>query len=384
MKDLDGLVMHSVSNNIFEPKNEIIGEIERLIELGEFIGGNAISNFENTLADYFHGKTEVVTCGSGSDALLLVLMGLGIGPGDEVIVPAFGYVSAVEAVCILGARPIFVDIDSKAFLALDLLSDAINRNTKAVVVMNLFGMIGEQILSILKLCELKGVCLVEDAAQSFGATRSMEGAVICSGAIDGVISTLSFFPTKPLGCYGDGGAITTSDPVLAATLRKIANHGQTRKYSHEVVGLNSRLDAIQAAVLCVKLKYFDSALKQRQISANYYLDRIAETAPLNDYITPIPYHPGSSWAQFTVLVDQRDQLANFLNKKNIPFAIHYPIPLPLQEGYKKYSTAEGSSDCPNAKTLSSQVISLPFYPTITTEHQDHILNALRKFYSTEY
>ncbi len=330
-------------------KTEIDAGIARVLAHGQFILGPEVAELEEKLAAYVGGK-HCITCANGTDALQIAQMALGIGPGDEVITPGFTYIATAETVALLGAKPVYVDVDPRTY-TLDpaLLEAAITPRTKAIVPVSLYGQCADMD-AINAIAARHGIAVVEDAAQSFGA--SYKGRK--SGNLSSIACT-SFFPSKPLGCYGDGGAIFTSDDELAKIIRQIARHGQDRHYHHIRVGVNSRMDTLQAAVLLVKFEIFDEELQLRQQVAQTYTRLFNQAG-----ITTTPYveaHNTSAWAQYTIQVKQRDAIQQKLKAVGIPTAVHYPIPLNRQP-----AVADASAELPVGDAIAQRVMSLPIHP----------------------
>lgn len=345
-------------------KNEINLSINNILESSQFILGDVVTSLENNLSSYLNVKHSIV-CSSGTDALILALMALDIKSGDEVITSPFSFIASVEAIMLLGAKPVFVDIDSKTYnLDSNLLKQAITNKTKAIIPISMFG----QMCDMENINNIAGdIPVIEDAAQSFGASFTSNNKVIksCNASL---IATTSFFPSKPLGCYGDGGAIFSNDDYLSQKIRYLLNHGQVERYKHKYIGLNARLDAIQAAILNVKLKYLDEELQNRQKIAKIYGDN------LKNVDTPFIL-PGyiSAYAQYSIYSQNRDNLLKKLINNNIPYAIHYPIPLHLQEVFTKLYKQD---NLPNTEMVCKGIVSIPFGPFLTIEEQDKVIKAI--------
>ncbi len=344
--------------NLVDQRNAYRQEFEEIeksiLDSGCFIGGNQVANLEKELADYieksanFHQKTQVVTCGSGTDALTIALMALGIAPGDEVIVPDFTFIAPAECVSFLGAQPKFADIDSRTLqISPESVKNLISPKTKGIIAVNLFGQCAP-FKELREIAANHGLWIIEDSAQAFGATQNGEAA--CTF---GDIAITSFYPTKPLGCYGDGGALFTADPQLADRIRMIANHGSKGHYKHEIVGINSRLDALQAGILRVKLRHLDDELKIRQQNAAKYDLFFSAVAG----IVPQKLAEGntSTVAQYTLLAENRDAFIKVLQQAQVPYCIHYPATLQSQECFANCI----GSKTPCAEKASTQAISLP-------------------------
>ncbi|HDZ52730.1 hypothetical protein LCGC14_0480190 [marine sediment metagenome] len=344
---------------------DIEAGIARVLAHGKYILGPEVTELEERLSDY-SGAEHCITCANGTDALQIALMALEIGPGDEVVTPGFSYIAAAEAIAILGATPVYVDIDPATYL-MDptLLEAAITDRTRAIIPVSLYGQCVDfdAINTIASRHELP---VIEDAAQSFGA--SYKGRR--SGGIAS-ISCTSFFPSKPLGCYGDGGAMFTNDADLAKILRQIARHGQDRRYHHIRIGMNSRLDTLQAAILLPKLAILDDEIQARQKVAKQYNLLLQDSIRLN--CPEIQSHNQSAWAQYTLRVPERDTVQTTLKMAGIPTAVHYPLPL-----NKQPAVAADNAHLPHGDAAAKQVISLPIHPYINVCEQEHVISELLK------
>lgn len=346
-------------------KNKIDANIRKVLAHGQYILGPEVGELESKLAA-FTGATYCITCANGTDALQIAQMALGIGPGDEVITPGFSYIATAETVALLGAKPIYVDVCEKTYnLDPSKLEAKITRRTKAIIPVSLFGQCADYD-SINSIANKYGIPVIEDAAQSFGA--EYKGKMSCNLT---TISCTSFFPSKPLGCYGDGGAIFTNDEALAVTIRQIARHGQDRRYHHVRVGVNSRLDTLQAAILLPKLEIFPREIKLRnQVASKYNL--LLGTADVCSTPTVSP-HNISSWAQYTIRVKNREQVKEKLQLVGVPTAVHYPIPL-----NKQPAVADSEAQLLVGNEVAEEVISLPMHPYLTDEDQLKVVQALCK------
>jgi dTDP-4-amino-4,6-dideoxygalactose transaminase len=350
-------------------KSEIDEAIQRVLEHGRFIMGPEVGELEEKLAAYV-GVPHAITCSSGTDALLLPLMALEVGPGDAVFVPAFGFVAPAEVVCLLGATPVMVDVLPDTFnMDPDSLSAAVDGakekdlRPKAVIAIDLYGLPAEYD-RLNAIVEAHGLTMIEDAAQSFGATLHGRKA----GSLATVAST-SFFPAKPLGCYGDGGAIFTQDAELAERIRLVRIHGQgSGKYNHVAVGLNGRLDTMQAAILIQKLAIFDDEIRLRQLVSDRYAEGLSAVAE----VPVIPSEATSVWAQYTLKVRNRDRVVEILNSRGIPTAVHYPKTVSSQPAYKSFPVAPGGISV--SEGLPGQVVSLPMHPYLEANEQDWIID----------
>lgn len=345
-------------------KPQIDAAIQRVLDHGQYILGPEVAELEEKLAAYT-GAKYCITVANGTDALQIALMALGVGPGDEVITPGFTYIATAETVALLRAKPVYVDIDVRTYnLDPNLLEAAITPRTKAIIPVSLYGQCADFDV-INAIASRHGIPVIEDAAQSFGA--SYKGRKSCNLS---TIACASFFPSKPLGCYGDGGAIFTSDEELARVIRQIARHGQDRRYHHVRVGVNSRLDTLQAAILLPKLAALDEELDQRQRVAERYTRLFNGVGFM---ATPrVEAHSISAWAQYTVRVPGRDVVQKAMNDAGIPTAVHYPIPL-----NKQPAVADAHVNLPVGNEIAAQVMSLPMSPGLTEADQERVVAALQ-------
>ena len=343
-------------------KDRIDAAIQRVLAHGQYILGPEVAELEERLAHYT-GAKHCITVANGTDALQIALMALGVGPGDEVITPGFTYIATAEAAAVLGARPVYVDIDPRTYnLDPALLEAAITPRTKAIIPVSLYGQCADYD-AINAIAARHGVTVIEDAAQSFGATY--KGRKSCNLT---TIACTSFFPSKPLGCYGDGGAIFTSDDELALVMRQISRHGQERRYHHVRVGVNSRLDTVQAAVLLQKLTILDEELELRQGVSRRYAALLSEPGVGVPSVEP---HNSSAWAQFTVRVEDRPEFVRRLDSAGIPVAIHYPLPLNQQP-----AVADPRAHLPHGDLAAKQVISLPMHPYLSADCVEEVAKAM--------
>ncbi|WP_290498240.1 DegT/DnrJ/EryC1/StrS aminotransferase family protein [Alcanivorax sp.] len=340
-------------------KDKIDAGIQRVLAHGQYILGPEVAELEEKLAA-FAGARHCITCANGTDALQIAQMAFGIGPGDEVITPGFTYIATAETVAVLGAKPVYVDIDPKTYnLDPEKLEAAITPRTKAIIPVSLYGQCAD-FDAINAIAKKHGIPVIEDAAQSFGATY--KGKRSCNLS---TVATTSFFPSKPLGCYGDGGAIFTNDDELAVILRQIARHGQDRRYHHLRVGVNSRLDTLQAAILLPKLEIFPEELSLRQQVAKHYTEQLAAAGIA---VPHVESHNTSAWAQYTVRVDNRETVQASLKEQGIPTAVHYPIPLNRQPAVE-----DATVSLPVGDQMAQQVMSLPMHPYLSIKEQGHLL-----------
>lgn len=344
-------------------KDEIDTGIQRVLAHGQYILGPEVAELEEKLAA-FTGAKYCISVANGTDALQIAQMALGIGPGDEVITPGFTYIATAETVAVLGAKPVYVDIDPRTYnLDPMKMEAAITPRTKAIIPVSLYGQCAD-FDAINTIAKKHGIPVIEDAAQSFGATY--KGKRSCNLT---TIACTSFFPSKPLGCYGDGGAIFTNDEELAMVIRQIARHGQDRRYHHVRVGVNSRLDTLQAAILLPKLEIFSEEVQLRQQTSARY-DSLLRAAGVDTtpYIEP---HNISVYAQYTIRVSNRTAVQVKLKEAGIPTAVHYPIPL-----NKQPAVADSAAQLPIGDKVAEQVISLPMHPYLREVDQQQIVRAL--------
>lgn len=342
-------------------KDKINAGIQSVLTHGQYILGPEVTELEEKLAAYV-GAKYCITCANGTDALQIAQMAFGIGPGDEVITPGFTYIATAETVALLGAKPVYVDVNSKTYnLDVEKLEAAITPKTKAIIPVSLYGQCAD-FDAINAIATKYNLPVIEDAAQSFGATY--KGRKSCNLS---TVACTSFFPSKPLGCYGDGGAIFTNDEELAKVIRQIARHGQDRRYHHIRVGVNSRLDTIQAAILLPKLEILDDEMQARQkVAENYnqlFNQAGVHTTP---YLEP---HNTSAWAQYTIQVDNRAEIQKKLQEQGIPTAVHYPIPL-----NKQPAVADTNVWLPVGDAIAERVMSLPMHPYLNKTDLDFIIS----------
>lgn len=361
--------MVDLYSQYLEVKQDIDMAIGSVIENSAFINGPSVKEFAANLG-VWNRSQYVIPCANGTDGLQIAMMALDINPGDEVIVPAFTYIATVEVIALLGLTPVFVDVDPKTFnIDIIRVREAFTSKTKAIVPVHLYGQCVDMD-PLIELAKERGVYLIEDLAQAIGSEYKGRKA-----GNFGQIGVTSFFPSKNLGCYGDGGALITNDEKIADKIRMIANHGQSRKYYHDSIGVNSRLDTMQAAVLTVKLKMLDDYISSRQKSAFLYDSMLAE---LSEFIE-IPYRDENSthvFHQYTLKVkDSRDELKEYLMARNIPSMIYYPLPIPKQKAYRNYT----SKEFPVSNNLCTKVLSLPMHTHLAEEQQRYICNTIKDF-----
>jgi len=356
---------------------ELDSAVMKVAHSGSYVNGPEVKIFTEGLKTFL-GVEHVIPCANGTDALQIALMSLGLKPGDEVITAAFTYIATAEVISLLGLKAVLVDVEPDYFgLDIDQVESAITSKTKAIIPVHLYGQAAnmERLNSIALKYELE---IIEDSAQSMGAKYNFsDGRTEMLGTI-GTIGCTSFFPSKNLGCMGDGGALFTNDRVLAERIKMISNHGQKIKYQHDVIGCNSRLDTIQAAILSVKLNYLEEYNSSRQRAAYFYDQGLGNLSTLQ-----IPKRRKDSshvYHQYTlrVLDGSRDSLAKFLNDKGIPSMIYYPFPLHFQKAFKSDQYPIGS--LPVSEKLSSQVLSLPMHSELDEQIQVYIVETIKKFY----
>ena len=347
-----------------------------VLESSAFINGKPVQDFAANLAVYT-GSKHVIPCANGTDALQIAMMALGLKPGDEVITPSFTYIATVEVVALLGLKPVFVEVDPRTFcMDPESLEKAITPRTRAIVPVHLYGQ-PAPMQAIMDIAGKYGLFVIEDNAQAIGADYTMrDGSKRKTGTI-GTIGTTSFFPSKNLGCYGDGGAIFTQDDALADKLRMIANHGQSKRYYHDVVGCNSRLDTVQAAILDIKLQHLDRYNKARQSVAQGYNKAFAGVSGITTpYVAPEGTHV---YHQYTLVLEgiDRDGLHNHLAAAQVPSMIYYPVPAHRQKMFSAFGSAE--TVLPVTDWLTERVISLPVHTEMDQEQHDYITSQVLSF-----
>ena len=347
-------------------QEEFEKEITRILSDASYIMGPEIERLEAELSQ-FTGAKHSVSCSSGTDALLLAMMALDIKPGDEIITTPFTFISTAETIALLGAKPVFVDIDEETFnIDVNLLEPKITHKTKAIIPVSLFGQVADMD-EINRLAEKHNLSVIEDAAQSFGATY--KGNKSCNLS---TIACTSFFPAKPLGCFGDGGAVFTSNNALAEKIKSLRVHGQTQPYTHKHIGLGARLDNLQAAVLLIKIKSYNEAINMRQAAAERYhkmLDGLIQTPVVKNYNTSV-------WAQYSIRIPSRDLIKSKLKEQGIPTAVYYPKPLHLQKCFEYLNYKTG--DFQVSENAAKEIISLPINPYITEVEQKFVVEKLKK------
>ena len=373
--------MVDLKSQYMKIKPEVDAAIQEVIDSAAFINGPAVREFAQNLSDYM-GGCHVVTCANGTDALQIALMALGLKPGDEVIVPAFTYVASAEVIGLLGLTPVMVDVDYETFnVTEDNIRKAFSDKTRAIIPVHLFGQSCDM-EPILDFASKHGLYVIEDNAQAIGAEYTFSDGHKEKTGTMGTIGCTSFFPSKNLGCYGDGGAIFCKDDALAEKLHMIANHGQRVKYYHTVIGCNSRLDTIQAAILNVKLKHLDEYGEARRAAACYYTEKLKDFDPKQRFmVTPKEQERSTHvYHQYTLKIKngQRDALKQFLSEAGIPSMVYYPLPLQEQEAFKPITRA--AEDLSISKELADSVLSLPVHTEMTQGIQDTIINKIIEFF----
>jgi dTDP-4-amino-4,6-dideoxygalactose transaminase len=356
-------------------RDEVMDAIARVMESQHFILGSEVERFEEEIGRVI-GARHSMSCASGSDALLLAMAATGIGAGDEVITSPFTFVATAGSIARLGAIPVFVDIDPTTFnISPELIEAAITSRTRAILPVHLFGLPADMD-PILKIAKDHSLVVIEDAAQAIGACYA--GKTV--GSL-GNFGCFSFFPSKNLGAAGDGGLVTTEDAGMAEKIRMLRVHGSKKKYHHDLLGTNSRLDALQAAILRVKLPHLDSWTAARQERADHYQE-LFRTASLSAHVSPPP-EPSANYIhvynQFTVRCEQRDGLREYLRRAGVPTEVYYPIPLHLQPAFRYLGYKPGQ--LPVAESASREVLSLPVYPELGRPQQDYVVQKISDFYA---
>lgn len=359
-----------------EIREKVNARIQAVLDHGQYIMGPEVVELEEKLAAYA-GTQHCITCASGTEALLMSLMALGIGPGDEVITTPFTFAATAEMIVLAGATPVFVDIEpDTCLLDARLIEAKITPRTKAIMPVSLYGQVCDMDAINAIAARHGNLHVIEDAAQSFGASYTGQDGITRKSCNLSTIGCTSFFPSKPLGCYGDGGAIFTNDDSFAKALREIRVHGQERRYYHTRVGVGGRMDTLQCAVVLAKLERFDWEVDQRSKLGSLYCEAIAANEVLREQIKPITVRPDRScvWAQFTVMVENRASLQLQLQSVGVPTAVHYPIPLNLQPAYAHLCCP----DCmPQSQDAGARVMSLPMSADLSIEDQKLVLEKLQ-------
>jgi len=376
---MEKIKMVDLHNQYLRIKPEIDAAIQQVLDSTAFIQGPPVAAFASALSKYL-GGIHVIPCANGTDALQIAMMALGLKPGDEVILPVHTYVATAEVIALLGLVPVFAEVDARTFnLDPSGLEALITSRTVAIVPVHLYGQCADM-EAILAIAKKHSLHVIEDSAQALGAAYTFEDGTIRKAGTMGTIGCTSFFPSKNLGCYGDGGALFTHDAALAETIRIVANHGQRVKYQHDLVGVNSRLDTLQAAILEVKLKYLDDYTRRRNAVAAHYDKALAN---MNVRGITVPYRVANSthaFHQYTIQVEaNRDAFKNYLEAKGVPTMIYYPIPLHLQQAYLRNGFGRGSFAI--TERLSETVLSLPIDTEIQREQLDYITEVITGYFS---
>ncbi len=357
-------------------KSEVDAAVLNVLDNTAYINGPQVQSFARSLAAY-QGVKHVVPCANGTDALQIAMMALGLQRGDEVITPSFTYIATTEVIALLGLTPVFVDVDTKTFcLDIEAVKKAITPKTKAIVPVHLYGHAADM-EALMQVAEAHNLFVIEDNAQAIGADYYFKNGTSKKTGSIGTVSGTSFYPSKNLGCYGDGGAMATNDDALADALRMVANHGQSKRYYHDVVGCNSRLDTIQAAILEVKLKRLDTYVDARRKVADFYDAAFANNSKI---ITPFrASYCRHVFHQYTLVLEgvDRDKLVETLAAQGVPTMIYYPVPAHRQKMFAHFNTAE--SHLPVTDWLTSRVVSLPIHTEMERDQLEHITNQVLAF-----
>lgn len=359
-------------------KPSVDAAIQSVITKAQFINGPEVATFQEELSEYL-GVKHIIPCANGTDALQIAMMGLGLQPGDEVITPSFTYIATTEVIALLGLTPVFVEVDAETFcMDPTTLANAITSNTKAIVPVHLYGQ-AANMEEIMRIANAHNLYVIEDNAQAIGCDYYFSSGDVAKTGTIGHVGCTSFFPSKNLGCFGDGGAIMTNDDELASTLRMIANHGQSKRYYHDRVGCNSRLDSVQAAVLRIKLQHLDSYNDARQHLAAHYDSAFQSipgiTIPVRKPYSTHVYH------QYTLQVNPeiRDRLHEYLAERDIPSMIYYPVPAHRQLMFSAFGS--DSKDLPVTDYLTERVISLPMHTEMRNDQRDYIVSTVHSFFN---
>jgi UDP-2-acetamido-2-deoxy-ribo-hexuluronate aminotransferase len=375
---MDKIKMVDLQSQYQRIKQEVDSSIQKVLTSTAFIQGPEVEEFTQQLASYA-GSKFAITCANGTDALQIAMMALGYKPGDEIILPVHTYVATAEVVALLGLTPVFIDVDEETFnIDVNQLERKITNRTVAIVPVHLYGQCADM-EPILQISKKYNLDVIEDAAQSLSAEYIFPDGSMKKSGIIGTIGSTSFFPSKNLGCFGDGGALFTQDEELAEKIKMIANHGQKKKYHHDMIGVNSRLDTLQAAILNVKLKYLDEYTMKRQEVASLYNKAFAN---IKELATPIQVKYSTHvFNQYTLRlkVGSRDDFKKYLEQQGIPTMIYYPLPLHFQQAFRRPGLGEGSF--PVTEKLSKVVISLPIHTEMQQEQVEFIGNRVQNYFS---
>jgi UDP-2-acetamido-2-deoxy-ribo-hexuluronate aminotransferase len=357
-------------------KNEVDAAIQEVLMSTAFIQGPQVKTFAEALSKYNQGVT-VIPCANGTDALQIAMMALELKPGDEVILPVHTYVATAEVIALLGLLPVFIDVDENTFnINVNQIESKITKKTKAIVPVHLYGQCADM-EPIIKIAKRYNLFVIEDLAQGLGAEYTFSNGITKRAGTMGIIGCTSFFPSKNLGCYGDGGAVFTDDQGLAEKMKMISSHGQKIKYQHDIIGVNSRLDTLQAAILQVKLKYLDEYTRRRNEVANYYDKNLGDmpclATPFRSLNSTHVFH------QYTIKTKgiDRDLFKKYLADENVPSMIYYPIPLHFQKAYRQRGFGEGSF--PVTEKLSKIVLSLPIHTEMTEDELSYVCHIIKEY-----
>jgi len=372
---METIHMSDIYGQYLTMKQEIDAAMQEVIKSTQFIKSGKALDFEKKLSAYLN--TNVIGCANGTDALQIAFMALGLQPGDEVITSPFTFIATVEVLALLGFKPVFVDVCPNKFnIDSSKIEAAITSKTKAILPVHLFGQCAD-LETILSITKKNNLFLVEDACQALGTEYLFKDGTVKHAGTIGHIGCNSFFPSKNLGAFGDGGAIYSNDENLAAIIRSIANHGMKAKYQYERIGVNSRLDSLQAAILEVKLKYFDKHVTARQNAATYYDEHLGGIEGLQ--IPTRATYSTHTFHQYTIKSERRDELQKYLSEKGIPSMVYYPGAIHLQEAYSYLGYKKG--DFPHSEKLGETVLSLPMHTELTEDQLGYIVRAVKAFFS---
>ena len=360
-------------------RDEIDSAMAGVIESSAFINGPAVDTFQRNLESYVN-TSHAITCGNGTDALQIALMALDLQPGDEIITTPFTFIATVEAIAILGLKPVFADACPRCFnIDTSAIENLITERTRGILPVHLYGQC-TNMETVMEIAGLHNLFVIEDAAQALGSEFSFNSGVVKKAGTIGHIGCTSFFPSKNLGCFGDGGAMFTNDPELAVKMRSITHHGSKVKYYHDFIGVNSRLDTLQAAILNVKLKYLDQYNQARARAAEYYDNALKDIEGL--YLPKRHRQSSHIFHTYTLKVDPsiRDNFREFLKSREIPTMVYYPVPMHLQNAYRQYGYKEG--DLPVSEELCHSVLSIPMHTELTNDQMDYICDTIHEFFKT--
>jgi dTDP-4-amino-4,6-dideoxygalactose transaminase len=373
---MNPIQMVDLKSQYLRIKPEMDAAIQHVLDSTAFIQGSPVTDFEQHLSQYT-GSEHVISCANGTDALTIALMALGVGPGDEVITVPFTFIATVEAIALTGAKPVFADICEESFLMdISKLEAVITQKTKAIIPVHLYGQCADM-ECILKIAKRHNISVIEDACQAIGTEYTFSDGTVKEAGTMGDVGCLSFFPSKNLGCYGDGGALMTQNDDLAERLRAICRHGSKQRYHHDMIGLNSRLDTLQAAILDVKLNHLCEYIAARQKAATFYQQALCDVDWLE--LPSSAPHSSHTYHQFTVKVKngKRDALKQFLSDHGIPSMVYYPVPAHLQPAYRHLSYKEG--DFPISERCCREVLSLPMHTELSEEQLQYICQTIKNF-----